>query len=268
MSNFLRNLGQIAGVAGKAIQGYGIDRENKVKQAMLKAREDRDAEQQRLQGLLTQSNISQNEFQRGAPERDAERRRAEAAALAEQRVAQQKAAHKRITERFGEKEAGAFDPNFDYSSIYDNLLTSDRSAASSASADERAIRGQQAADARAAAAAAGANPPNPITRDGVDPATGQPAVFQWDASGKRWEVRPEMSPKPTGGGAVSDAQRLGQISATLGVQGGGGRSTGGSTPPPVVDESAMSPADLWEKKVKDGMSGADATAYVNRVRKR
>jgi len=52
MSNFLRGLGQVAGVAGKAIQGYGIDRENKVKQAMLKAREDRDAEQQRLQTAL------------------------------------------------------------------------------------------------------------------------------------------------------------------------------------------------------------------------
>jgi hypothetical protein len=36
----------------------------------------------------------------------------------------------------------------------------------------------------------------------------------------------------------------------------------------AVLESGMSDADLWEKKRKDGLSAADATAYVNARTKR
>lgn len=37
-------------------------------------------------------------------------------------------------------------------------------------------------------------------------------------------------------------------------------------PPVVVPESSLSAADLWEKKVAEGMSNADATAYVKRIK--
>ena len=48
MANLLRGLGQVAGVAGKAIQGYGIDRENAVQRKMLADKVMQDAENNRI----------------------------------------------------------------------------------------------------------------------------------------------------------------------------------------------------------------------------
>ena len=59
MANFLRSLGQLAGVAGQAVQGYGIDRENAVKRAMLEAREKREAENDQIRNALMAAQTAQ-----------------------------------------------------------------------------------------------------------------------------------------------------------------------------------------------------------------